>query len=112
MARLPYTQQKVSILGLDSEEYSKDIAALRDIFDVMSREVPLPVERTLNSVTAHGISFTNRFFTRRTSVTTQIIVPITQTMDPTQELRRNADSADLVHTDDNHVEFLRLAANQ
>ena len=106
---MKYLQQAVYLNALDAALCKKDVEALHDVCEMVSRLVPHPVDQEWNSVTTNRARFANRLLVPRDDLHDQLVCEIPRAFDPSGELRAKANSGGLVHTEDNVVEYLRFS---
>jgi len=110
-SKYPMLQQSVTLTGLGTSQFEESVEAMKEFYSLFEREFPadmmvpwLPGPCSLSS--GRTMSFTNRFFTKRTEALTLKAIPFSYQVDPKGFLNRMT-SKDLFHAQENQVQYLK-----
>lgn len=107
-AKLKYLQQSIAMSTLESTSALREWTALTDVLDAMSRMVPGFVGDVWTSLAGSTATFSNRVLSPSGDGPAFATCPIPDLIDPTREMRTNANICGLSYTDDNVVEYMQV----
>ncbi|EJD37251.1 hypothetical protein AURDEDRAFT_173648 [Auricularia subglabra TFB-10046 SS5] len=107
-SHLTHLLQLIGIVGASSARFAANAEALATFVRVASRTIPYTVDRNALSNLLDGVTASTRLFSRKDYANEQDVLPLPYLIDPTGELAAVAAGADLVHLEENEVEYLQL----
>ncbi|EJD35466.1 hypothetical protein AURDEDRAFT_130635 [Auricularia subglabra TFB-10046 SS5] len=104
-----YLLQRISVVGGGSRRFATNADAFLRILDAVSRVIPLQTDMASLKSVYEGITASNRVFSAKDYIHEQHPVAIPFSIDPTGAVAKAAAAANLVHLEENEVEYLQVS---
>ncbi|TFK62065.1 hypothetical protein BDN72DRAFT_777568, partial [Pluteus cervinus] len=100
----PYLlNQNITLTGLGTATFEQSLSALREMHPVISRQFP-EGRVTCSFLSGTSLTFSNRFFTKRSEGGQMISIPFSPNVDPKNVLTHMLNPL-MIHTEENEVKY-------